>query len=61
MNICSNDHIEIAFEGKTCPLCCILEELQSALDALNDANQEIYTLKEKIIDLEKDIADLERE
>jgi hypothetical protein len=50
MNLCSNGHDEVCFEGRVCPCCYERTELQADVDAL----------KIKIADLEKEMADLER-
>ena len=43
MNICNNDHEEICYEGRICPLCDMRDDLLS----------EIEDLKKEISDLEK--------
>ncbi len=59
MNLCNNDHPEICYEDKYCPLCQVRDEKYregqeyqkeiSRLDEkLSDALNEIYDLQEEI-------------
>jgi len=41
MELCSDDHQEICFEGRSCPLC----------DAISEKDKEILSLEEQIEDL----------
>jgi hypothetical protein len=34
MNLCNNNHQEVCFEGRECPLCQSVKELQQEIDAL---------------------------
>ena len=45
MNICSENHDEICFEGRTCPACFKIEEI---LKDLEDARARILELEELI-------------
>lgn len=45
MEICSNYHVEIVHDEKTCPLC--------------EANDTIATLKDRVGELEKDLDECE--
>lgn len=36
MNICGHRHDEIAFEGRHCPLCAALAEIERVQDELDD-------------------------
>jgi len=49
MNICSDDHDEVCYEGRTCPVCYIKEDLQTEITELQKVNS----------DLESDINKLE--
>ena len=51
MNLCNIGHSEICFEGKTCPICYIREDLE----------REIKQLKNDISDLKGDVDQLIRE
>ncbi len=51
MNLCSDNHEEICYEGRNCPLCA----------AKSDLSDEIKTLKQTIDDQEERIAELEEE
>ena len=48
MNLCSNGHDEVCFDGFDCPVCQMEADKESAIDILND----------KILDLENTIFDL---
>lgn len=48
MNLCSEKHDEICFEGRDCPLC----EMRGGKDgAISDMEDEIETLTEEIANL----------
>ena len=36
MNLCSDRHEEICFEGRNCPLCEIRQELEESIGKLNE-------------------------
>jgi len=43
MNLCSNEHEEICYEGRYCPLCQVMVEkdnLQKQLDKFNEEEGE---------------------
>ena len=48
MNLCTDGHEEICFEGRKCPACEIAE----------DKNREIETLNEEIASLKSEIEEL---
>lgn len=49
MNICSNEHDEVCYEGHTCPACELRDNL----------NSEIEDLKAQIKDLNAEVKELE--
>lgn len=68
MNICSNEHQEIAYEGSSCPLCEKLNEVGYLISDLNDAIRNVdkfrdrcLQLEDEVAELSKQISDLERE
>lgn len=51
MNLCSDNHDEICFEGRDCPLC----------DAVAEKDKEIVNLENALSVLRSDIQSLESE
>ena len=45
MNLCSDNHDEVCYEGRKCPVCDMREDLQGAID---DMEKEIASLKEDL-------------
>ena len=41
MNLCSNKHDEICFEGRNCPLCEKIEEYKEWIERLEDKISEL--------------------
>lgn len=56
MNLCSDNHDEVCFEGRICPACYALSEKQSEI---NDLESKIDTLELHIGDLKSQMKDLE--
>lgn len=56
MKLCSNKHDEIFFNGRSCPVCGMRDELQDARDELRDTTDMLETiidgLKQKIDGIE---------
>jgi len=56
MNLCSSDHDEICFEGRSCPLCAKVEEMQETIRGLeskvDDLKSENDTLSEQLAEAE---------
>jgi len=51
MNICSEDHEEIVHEGRDCPLCSAIEEINSLEEQVGkeeEANSELRATIEKL-------------
>lgn len=69
MNLCSDGHDEICYEGRSCPLCAFKEVFESLRDenieleeknigfsdALSEKIEEIEEMRQRIETLEKDI------
>jgi len=66
MNLCSDNHDEVCYEGNTCPVCSVRNDLQYEIDyrdkdiaKLNDKTDELYNqideLKNKIVELQKSV------
>ena len=51
MELCSDDHEEVCFEGKGCPVCEMRGSLQTTIDILE---KEIISLKDEVADLESE-------
>lgn len=45
MNICSERHDEIVFEGRKCPFCLKIDDMQFEIDSLNG---QIKHLEDKV-------------
>jgi hypothetical protein len=45
MNLCSDNHDEVCYEGRKCPVCDMREDLQSSID---DLQKEIEELNNQI-------------
>jgi hypothetical protein len=48
MNLCDDNHIEVCFEGRKCPVCLVRDELEHSIGLLNS---EIEELKQHIDEL----------
>ena len=46
MNMCSDKHDEIVYEGRTCPLCEVLELLKHEEDEANRLSEEISKIEQ---------------
>lgn len=56
MNLCSDNHTEICFEGRNCPLCTALENHEVDVTSLDNR---LYEAKQTIEALEQTIEELE--
>lgn len=56
MNLCSDDHDEVCYDGRLCPLCKVREEMQDIISGLtnrcSDHEATIGELNERIDELE---------
>lgn len=48
MNLCSDNHVEICFEGRNCPLCALRDELENRINSMDD---DLKRLQEQIDEL----------
>lgn len=48
MNLCSDNHEEICFEGRVCPACDIAKERDEAQDELAKAEKQIDELQSQL-------------
>ena len=50
MNLCSDKHDEVCYDGRVCPVCDVRDELQGTIDELEkeiqSLNSEIESLQE---------------
>jgi hypothetical protein len=52
MNLCSDDHDEVCYEGKDCPVCKAISETNEEKDINNGLLDEIKDLKAEVKDME---------
>ena len=55
MELCSDGHEEVCFEGRNCPVCQNMEELHEKLKELDDYTEQLDDANNKIYELEKEI------
>lgn len=55
MNLCSNGHNEVCFEGRTCPVCELADEKRDEIKSLQyeieKLEREVQGLKDEILEL----------
>lgn len=51
MDLCSHEHDEVCYDGKTCPVCSLRDE----------KNEEIDELKAKVEQLESEVESLQED
>ena len=56
MDLCSDGHEEICFEGRYCPACTLREEKD---DEIEDLNKELSSLQKERDSLEDEVISLE--
>lgn len=61
MNLCSDKHKEVCYEGRDCPACvereakeCIIEDLAFQKRKASDLEDQVFGLKERIEDLTRE-------
>lgn len=54
MNLCSNDHDEVCYEGRLCPACEVKPELGETQDELAKAETRISELETEIDNLQSE-------
>ena len=52
MNLCNNNHDEVCFEGRFCPVCELQKDFDSVLEEKNNLKDEIKDLENQVSDLE---------
>lgn len=55
MNLCSDEHDEVCYEGRYCPACSVRDEMEREKDL------QIDELKTRIGELESEVAQLQSE
>ena len=55
MELCSDNHEEICYEGKECPLCNVMEKKDELENKIEDLDMKIVELNEKIEGLNDEI------
>lgn len=56
MNLCSEHHEEVCYEGHFCPVCELIEEHETEMERLREANNdEVALLKEEIEELQEQL------
>ena len=50
MELCSDKHEEVCFEGRDCPVCALRDELQTRIDELEG---QVQTLEAEVDSLEE--------
>lgn len=56
MNICSDDHEEIVHEGRNCPMCGVIEEINDLEEQIAKEETTNDELRATIKELEAEIA-----
>lgn len=55
MNLCSDGHDEICYEGQECPACLIAQDRDAFDKEIGEREKEIQELKDEIEQLKMDI------
>lgn len=58
MNLCSDGHDEVCYEGRDCPACVAIDEREDIEKDLADTEQVVLKHEETIERLEGEVADL---
>lgn len=56
MNLCDDNHEEVCYSARACPVCKALEDITSIESDLDSAEARIETLQDKIAELESNAA-----
>lgn len=59
MNLCSDGHEEVCYEGRSCPACDFKEKLSDCETDLSNEKEERKSLDDKVSELEEKISELE--
>lgn len=52
MNLCDSGHDEVCYDGRTCPVCSVKEELSDEIKELTDRVKELELELEDRIEME---------
>ena len=55
MNLCSDGHDEIAYEGRDCPFCDLQNELNDTKNELDDTKSELAQVQEQLDEVQKEL------
>jgi len=55
MELCSDNHDEICYNGIECPMCSKIEEISDLTDKIEDMELKMEEKNDKIADLEKTV------
>lgn len=58
MNLCSDNHDEVCYDGRRCPACALYSELSSEQQALGFAQNKIEQLEDEVSSLNEEIKEL---
>lgn len=47
MDLCNNEHIQVCFEGRSCPVCDKMAEIDDLEDQIADLNSELRNALQK--------------
>ena len=47
MNICEDEHEQVVFDGRLCPICPLVQDLRDAEARINKLEQKLYEAQEK--------------
>lgn len=47
MNLCSNGHDEVCYEGRNCPACALCDQIKTLEDEIEDLENTIDKLNEE--------------
>jgi len=45
MDLCSDDHDEVCYEGRICPACSLRDDLDQEIEQLNDRVSELEQME----------------
>ena len=60
MNLCSDGHDEVCYEGRRCPVCEKMDEIAKLEGEVDDLKAENRTLNDNIDSLQKELGEIER-
>lgn len=60
MDLCSNNHQEICYDERKCPLCEMKKEIEQKDDTISELNEEVKRLNKFIEHLENENTELQK-